>query len=78
MFDINLSILTEECIKPSKSAEELARKWKVDISEIESALDKGEKVEMEHTKNKKTARIIASHHIDEMLDYYDELAKMEH
>jgi hypothetical protein len=77
MFDINLSVLTEECIKPSKSSEELSKKWGVDMSEIEKALDKGEKVEIEHTKNKETARIIAAHHIDEMLDYYDKLAKME-
>ena len=77
MFDNNLSILTEECLKPSKTAEELASKYNVDISVIEDALDKGEKVEIEHTKDKVTARIIASHHLDEMLDYYDKLEKME-
>jgi hypothetical protein len=32
---------------------------------------------MEHTTDKATARRIASHHIDEMLDYYDRLAKIE-
>jgi hypothetical protein len=53
------------------------KKYNVSKSDIKKALDKGTKVEMEHTTDKATARRIASHHIDEMLDYYDRLAKIE-
>lgn len=73
----NLSILCEDCIKPMKSIEGIAKKHGVDVSEVESALEKGISIEMEHTEDRETAKIIASHHLDEMIDYYDELAKIE-
>ena len=40
-------------------------------------LEKGIKVEMEHTRNKKVAKRIVKHHLDEFPDYYIELSKME-
>jgi hypothetical protein len=66
-----------EGLKPEISVEQLMKKHNVSKSDINKALDKGTKVEMEHTTDKATARRIASHHIDEMLDYYDRLAKIE-
>ena len=66
-----------EKLKPAFSAEELAKKYDISIEEIEHRLDEGQKVELEHTKDKKTARHIASHHIHEFLNYYRELEKME-
>jgi hypothetical protein len=66
-----------EKFKPEIRAEELAKKHNVKLSVIKRALAKGIKVEKEHTTDIKTARTIASHHIDEMLDYYDRLARME-
>lgn len=57
--------------------ETIATKFKVSIEVVKSALEKGTAVEYEHTKDKKTAETIASHHLIEMIDYYDKLEKME-
>ena len=74
----NIGMLYEKCInKPPVSSASLAKKYNISLDEVENALDKGQKVEMEHTNDKKVARTIASHHLDEMIDYYDKLAKME-
>lgn len=67
----------EERFKPEIPAEKLAKKHGVDVSVIKTALEKGTKVEREHATDNKTARTIASHHIAELLDYYDRLEKME-
>lgn len=56
---------------------ELADKYGVQQSEVEAALVKGTKVELEHTTDKRIAREIALDHLGEMLDYYDRLEKME-
>lgn len=40
-------------------------------------LDKGMKVEMEHTTNKKIAKRIALDHLSELKDYYIKLEKIE-
>jgi hypothetical protein len=66
-----------EGLKPEIGIDTLAKKHGVPESKIESALKKGIKVEMEHTTDESMARRIASQHIDELLDYYDRLAKME-
>lgn len=73
----NLQILFENTIKPAKSQEEIAKKYGVSVEDVIEALDKGQKIEREHTKDSDTARIIAAHHLDEMLDYYDRLEDME-
>lgn len=66
-----------ESLKPEISVEDLMAKHNVSKERIEKALEDGIKIEMEHTTNKGTARTIASHHIDELLDYYDRLKKVE-
>ena len=79
---INIALIYEG-LKPAKTVEELMKKYKASKEEIELALNDGEKIEMEHMKNsdsvadKKEARQIASHHIDERLDYYKLLNKVE-
>ena len=79
---INIALIYEG-LKPAKTVEELMKKHKASKEEVESALNDGEKIEMEHMKNsdnvadKKEARQIASHHIDERLDYYKLLNKVE-
>lgn len=40
-------------------------------------LEKGTKIEYEHTRNKAIARNIAINHLDEFPDYYKALEKME-
>lgn len=57
--------------------EHLAKKHNVSIKVIQRQLDKGIKVELEHTTNEKVAREIALDHIAEYLDYYDRLEKAE-
>jgi uncharacterized protein YecE (DUF72 family) len=70
-------LTVEAKMKPAVSPEALAKKWKVSIDVINKKLDKGQKVEREHTNSDKEARHIASHHIEEFLNYYEELGKME-
>lgn len=43
----------------------------------EIQLAAGIEVEREHTDNPAVAAVIAAHHLDEIPDYYDRLAKME-
>ena len=59
------------------SAQELADKHGVSLEEIEAALDKGQKVEVEHTNDPKKAYEIAKDHIFEDPKYYEKLAKIE-
>jgi hypothetical protein len=59
------------------TVEDLAKKWKVRVSDIEKRITQGVKVESEHTDDKKMQMEIAKDHIFEMLDYYDRLESME-
>ncbi len=59
------------------NAQDLADKHGVSLSEIEDALEKGQKVESEHTDNEDQAYEIAKDHIFEDPKYYDKLAKIE-
>jgi len=67
----------EESIKPMISAEILSKKYNRSIDEINKLLDIGQKVEMEHTTDRTTARTIVSHHLNELIDYYSRLKKVE-
>lgn len=66
-----------ESLKPEISVEDLMAKHKVSKEQIETAIEDGMAVEMEHTTDETEARTIASHHINEFLDYYDRLKKAE-
>lgn len=59
--------------KPTMSPEEIAKKHKVDVKEINRQLEMGIKVEKEHTKDEKTAREIALDHLGEKPNYYSKL-----
>ena len=59
------------------TAEDLAKKHGVEVAEIEAAIEKGVKVEMEHTDDEKIAHEVAMDHIFEDPKYYDKLADME-
>ena len=59
------------------TAEDLAKKHGVEVAEIEAAIEKGIKVEMEHTDDNKIAKEVAMDHIFEDPKYYDKLADME-
>lgn len=55
----------------------LADKYGVQQGEVDAAIAKGTKVELEHTTDRTVAREIALDHIGEFLDYYDRLEKIE-
>ena len=55
----------------------LAKKYGVSVAEIKKQLEKGMQVEKEHIDNPLVRREIALDHIEEMVDYYDRLEKME-
>lgn len=57
--------------------EQLAKHHGVSVDHINSQLNKGIKVEREHTSDEATAREIALDHLKEFPDYYDRLAKAE-
>ena len=59
------------------SVAELAKKYDVDVSEVEDALEDGIEHEMEHTTDKSVAREIALDHLGDDLDYYEKLEDME-
>lgn len=59
------------------SVSELAQKYGVSEKQIENEIKKGVEIEKEHTSDEKVAREIALDHLNEKLDYYDELAKVE-
>lgn len=59
------------------SAEDLADKHGLSVEEIKAALEKGQRVEMEHTDDADKAFEIAKDHIFEDPKYYDKLAKIE-
>lgn len=59
------------------SVGELAKKYDVDESEVETQLKAGIKVELEHSTDEKVAREIALDHLGEKLDYYKKLKEVE-
>lgn len=59
------------------SIEDIAKKHKLSIGEIEAQIEMGKKVEMEHVSDVKLAKEIAMDHLEEIPDYYTRLTKME-
>ncbi len=59
------------------SVPDIANKFGVGTGEIQSQINKGIGVEMEHTNDKIKATEIATDHVSEIPDYYDRLEKME-
>jgi len=66
-----------EQLKPHKTVEQIAKKHRMDVSDIQKQLDMGEPIEHEHTKDHTLAMDIALQHLDEIPDYYTRLKKME-
>ena len=59
------------------SVEDIAKKFGVEVSDIEKQLEMGIEVESEHTNDEHLAKEIAMDHLTEMPDYYFRLEKME-
>lgn len=73
----NPVIVTEQLDVKTLSVKELAKKHNVPEKQIIDQLNKGMKVELEHTTDRKVAKEIALDHLKEFPDYYDRLAKAE-
>jgi hypothetical protein len=67
----------DESLKPHHSVESIAKKHRMDTSDIQKQLEMGIKIEHEHVTDKATATDIALQHLDEIPDYYTRLKKME-
>lgn len=72
---MRLSYILEQLDVKTLTPEQLAKKHGTSVSEINSQLDMGIKVEQEHTKDKTTAREIALDHLKEDPKYYSKLKK---
>ena len=68
---------SEELNKRTPSVRELAKKYATDPSEIYRRVNRGVKVEFEHTNDIEVATEIAMDHLSEKLDYYTRLSKIE-
>ena len=66
-----------EQLKSYKTVEQIAKKHRMEVSDIQKQLDMGAPIEHEHTNNQKLAVEIALQHLDEIPDYYTRLKKME-
>ena len=64
-------------IAKGMTLEDLAKKHKCELDVLKKQLEKGKKVEMEHTKDEQLATKIAMDHLYEMPDYYDKLKQVE-
>jgi hypothetical protein len=66
-----------DLLKEPSSLFKISKIHKTSVSELEKQLNKGIKVEKEHTNHKHVAKIIALHHLEEDPNYYDKLEKVE-
>jgi hypothetical protein len=68
------SFYTEQLAK-GMSLEDIAKKHNIDISELQKELEKGSKVEHEHTDSEEHAKRVAMDHLVEDPKYYTKLSK---
>ena len=61
----------------NKTLDDIAKKHNVEKDELKKQLEKGIKVEAEHTTNKSAAKEIAMDHLFEDPKYYDKLSKID-
>ena len=69
--------MMEKRLSQGMSVADIAEKHKTSIKAIELQIEKGIKVEKEHTDSETEARTIAMDHLVEIPDYYDRLLAME-
>lgn len=56
---------------------DIAKKFNVSVEDVKNQIEKGKKVESEHTDDEEKQTEIASDHVSEFPDYYDRIEKME-
>jgi len=55
----------------------IADKFGVSVKDVKKQIEKGKKIESEHTDDEEKQTEIASDHVTEFPDYYDRIEKME-
>lgn len=77
----NIFSKSEETLKGGKAdkltIEDIAKKHNVSVEYAKEQLNKGMKIESEHTKDTEKQKEIALDHLSEFIEYYKELDKME-
>ena len=73
MWDRLLGIKEQQLNKPTPTAQEIIQKFKISPEELIAQLKIGVKVELEHTRDARTAYEIALDHLNERPDYYTKL-----
>jgi hypothetical protein len=66
---------TEQGLAKGMSLEDIAKKHNIDISELQKEIEKGAKVEHEHTDSEEHAKRVAMDHLVEDPKYYTKLSK---
>jgi len=74
---INELAFAKKGLASNMTVDQIAEKHGVSVEAIETQLEKGMKIELEHTSDLDEARDIALDHLVEFPDYYDRLEKME-
>jgi hypothetical protein len=74
---LNELAFSKNGLASNMTVEDIAKKHGISVEAIEVQLEKGMKVELEHTSSLDEARDIALDHLVEFPDYYDRLEKME-
>jgi len=64
-------------LSDNMTVEDIAEKHKTSVDAIKLQIEKGQKIEMEHTDDAEEAKKVAMDHLVEIPDYYDRLIKME-
>jgi hypothetical protein len=59
------------------SPKDIAKKFDVSVKDVKNQIEKGKKIESEHTDDEEKQIEIASDHVSEFPDYYDRIEKME-
>lgn len=77
LFDLIKEEMIPGGLAKGKSVQDIARKHKVSVSTIQHQIEKGIRVEMEHTTSEKAAREIAMDHVFESPTYYNDLKQIE-
>jgi hypothetical protein len=77
LFKLNELAFAKNGIGAGMTAEDVAKKHGVTVESIEDQIEKGVKIELEHTSDLDEARDIAIDHLVEFPDYYDRLKEME-
>lgn len=76
-FDEVKAAMGISVLKPEVPVAQIAKEQGVSQSKVKEELKQGIEVEKEHTNVEKAARAVASQHLQERIDYYDKLGKLE-